>query len=422
MDPLPTRAASVSPFRAEDRRFRPGYSSAGHGGFGPAWGGALAVDGIIWDEAKQARRRSHRRTFARAGDERAQERRLEEARKRWTARSRSQRGRKRKRGPVETGNEDMPAVGGTRRDQDGPDEKDAGWTHWNRVCKYADGEVDVENRILVGGIAAGELGYGRKLQPNGQETKALNVQGINAREEEKVEARETHMVHAESNDELFEMDESIAPGEMETPRTHHLHHTLPFWKFGWPSAQDEQRPEDTTMNYSENRLLDIMRPGSGFEEDLAIQVKMMRNRIGSPETVQLSSEAVAARLRKEGYDARVVAKKASEGDYLRTWSHSYVVVHRGSGEEIIVEPNFAAQFQVARPTQKFKKIVDMIPLEFVGSMDRLLQVADFLATKALESLRASGLNVPPWRERDGMLSKWMSNDNFNSVRPCGKVF
>lgn len=323
---------------------------------------------------------------------------------------------------VEAGNGDMPAVSGRRRGQDEPVAKNAGWTHWDRVCKYADGERVVEDRILAGGMAKGELGYVRKLQPSGTETEALNAQDINAGDGRNDGERNASMVHAESNEELFEMDESIVPGGLETPTTHHLHHTLPFWKFGWPGAQAEQTQEETTMNFSENRLLDIMRPGSAFEEDLAIQVKMMRNRIGSPETVQLSSEAVAAQLRKEGYNARVVAKKATEGDYLRTWSHSYVIVHRGSGEEIIVEPNFAAQFQVARPTQTFKKIVDMIPLEFVGSMERLLQVADFLATKALESLRASGLNVPPWRERDGMLSKWMPNDNFNSVRPCGKVF
>lgn len=327
-----------------------------------------------------------------------------------------------KKDAVEAGNGDMPAVSGRRRGQDEPVAKHAGWTHWDRVCKHADGEREVENRILGRGMAAEELGYVRKLQPSGTETEALNVQDINAEDGRKERERNASMVHAESNEELFEMDESIVPGGLETPMTHHLHHTLPFWKFGWPGAQAEQTQEETTMNFSDNRLLDIMRPASAFEEDLAIQVKMMRNRIGSPETVQLSSEAVAAQLRKEGYDARVVAKKATEGDYLRTWSHSYVIVHRGSSEEIIVEPNFAAQFQVARPTQTFKKIVDMIPLEFIGSMERLLQVADFLATKALESLRASGLNVPPWRERDGMLSKWMPKDNFNSVRPCGKVF
>lgn len=233
-------------------------------------------------------------------------------------------------------------------------------------------------------------------------------------------AKKKAMDRTESLVELFEMDESIDPRRAETPAMDRLG-VVPYWKFGWPHAQVERATEETWNTYSESRWMEIVKPMDPFEEELAIQVRMMRNRIGSPETVQLSSEGVARELQKEGYDARVVAKKANEGDYLRTWSHSYVVVRRGN-EEIIVEPNFAAQFQVARPTKRFKEIVDMIPLEFVGGMDRLLRVADFLATRASESLRASGLNVPPWRERDGMLSKWTSHDRLDSSRVCGKVF
>eukprot|EP00963_Diacronema_lutheri_P011040 scaffold1313_cov349-Pavlova_lutheri.AAC.9 len=132
--------------------------------------------------------------------------------------------------------------------------------------------------------------------------------------------------------------------------------------------------------------------------------------------MQISCETVAQELRRRGHEAQVIQVKPAKEDHLRSWYHTYVVVRKKGGRETVVDPNFLAQFQVARPTRAFQGVVDRLPPEFVGRIDKLLVVARFLADRAMASLQESGLNVPPWRQRDAILLKWAPTPKASVAR------
>lgn len=77
-------------------------------------------------------------------------------------------------------------------------------------------------------------------------------------------------------------------------------------------------------------------------------------------------------------------------------------------KRLIVDIDFKSQFELARPTPAYKQLIDSLPLIFVGTEDKLIQIIFLLCSAAKQSLRERGLHVPPWRTAAYMQSKWLS--------------
>ncbi|KAK4760983.1 hypothetical protein SAY87_005876 [Trapa incisa] len=83
-------------------------------------------------------------------------------------------------------------------------------------------------------------------------------------------------------------------------------------------------------------------------------------------------------------------------------------MQRGRYHRLIVDIDFKSQFEVARPTRMYKDLTDILPMVFVGSEWKLNRVISILCSAAKQSLRESGLHIPPWRTAAYMQSKWLS--------------
>ena len=91
-----------------------------------------------------------------------------------------------------------------------------------------------------------------------------------------------------------------------------------------------------------------------------------------------------------------------------------------SGTRVIVDMDFRSQFELARPTSNYKKLVETLPSIFVGTEEKLASVVSLLCTAAKESLKENGLHIPPWRKASYMLPKWFSeNCKKFSISPNG---
>ena len=92
--------------------------------------------------------------------------------------------------------------------------------------------------------------------------------------------------------------------------------------------------------------------------------------------------------------------------------------HSGKGKatltRLIVDIDFRSHFELARPTQSYKKLVDTLPSIFVGTEERLGNVVSLLCSAAKQSLKENGLHIPPWRKANYMLPKWLS-DNCKKI-------
>ncbi|PNH06987.1 hypothetical protein TSOC_006604 [Tetrabaena socialis] len=98
-------------------------------------------------------------------------------------------------------------------------------------------------------------------------------------------------------------------------------------------------------------------------------------------------------------------------DYLQTLRHTFLICQEGesSGLCVIVDPSFREQFVVAglAPTTQYAAAVAALPSTFVGTIGTIHALTVLLSHTLAEEARALGLELPPWRSRQALLSKWL---------------
>lgn len=90
------------------------------------------------------------------------------------------------------------------------------------------------------------------------------------------------------------------------------------------------------------------------------------------------------------------------GDY------EYVDVNFG-GNRYIIEICLAAEFEIARPTNQYSSLLEVLPLVFVGKVEELKRVVKLMCTAMNESMKSMDLHIPPWRRNSYMQAKWFSS-------------
>ncbi|CAI5457824.1 unnamed protein product [Closterium sp. Yama58-4] len=77
-------------------------------------------------------------------------------------------------------------------------------------------------------------------------------------------------------------------------------------------------------------------------------------------------------------------------------------------QRFIVDLDFRAQFQIARPTREYACALESAPLIFVGRQERLARLVEVVSGAMRGALRAQGMHIPPWRKGEYLLAKWMA--------------
>lgn len=136
---------------------------------------------------------------------------------------------------------------------------------------------------------------------------------------------------------------------------------------------------------------------------------------------------VMSRLQKMGYVAAVCKTKWDHFCGVPAGEHEYIDVLPIGGpsklsERLLVDINFQAEFEIARPTDEYAAIWQLLPPIFVGSAERLKQIIQIMSEAIKQSLHARGLHLPPWRKLPYVKAKWFSSYkrtvNTISNRPC----
>ncbi|CAI5981361.1 unnamed protein product [Closterium sp. NIES-65] len=77
-------------------------------------------------------------------------------------------------------------------------------------------------------------------------------------------------------------------------------------------------------------------------------------------------------------------------------------------QRFIIDVDFRAQFQIARPTREYAAALESTPLIFVGRSERLARLVEVVSGAMRGALRAQGMHVPPWRKWEYLHAKWMA--------------
>ncbi|GJP64333.1 hypothetical protein CLOP_g21340 [Closterium sp. NIES-67] len=79
-------------------------------------------------------------------------------------------------------------------------------------------------------------------------------------------------------------------------------------------------------------------------------------------------------------------------------------------QRFIIDLDFRAQFQIARPTREYASALESTPLIFVGREERLAHLVEVVSGAMHGALRAQGMHIPPWRKWEYLNAKWMAGN------------
>lgn len=117
-------------------------------------------------------------------------------------------------------------------------------------------------------------------------------------------------------------------------------------------------------------------------------------------------------LRLSGYDAAVCSSRWQGSGKVPGGDHEYIDVigHKNSGnsERLIIDLDFRSHFEIARAVDSYDRILNSLPVVYVGSLTKLDQFLQVMAEAARSSLKQNSMPLPPWRSLAYLQAKWQS--------------
>ena len=140
--------------------------------------------------------------------------------------------------------------------------------------------------------------------------------------------------------------------------------------------------------------------GSGVKQDVEIDVARLAD--------SLTRAAYSVRVRR--------AVGGGEGSLcLHNLRHTFLLCNSPTLDfgsraaqppPICVDPSFAEQFLIAKPTERYAALLGCLPEVLVMPEDRISALVTFLSAELTLAFKASGSVLPPWRQASSMLTKW----------------
>ncbi|KAL6969008.1 hypothetical protein U1Q18_022171 [Sarracenia purpurea var. burkii] len=117
-------------------------------------------------------------------------------------------------------------------------------------------------------------------------------------------------------------------------------------------------------------------------------------------------------LRLSGYDAAVCASRWQGSGKVPGGDHEYIDVINnkvpGSSERLIIDIDFRSHFEIARAVESYDRILNSLPVVYVGSLAKLKQFLQVMVEAAASSLKQNSMPLPPWRSLAYLQAKWHS--------------
>nr|GMC67913.1 uncharacterized protein LOC109193319 [Ipomoea batatas] len=127
------------------------------------------------------------------------------------------------------------------------------------------------------------------------------------------------------------------------------------------------------------------------------------------------------RLRMDGFSASLCHSSWPTTLSCPGGAYEYIEVVVEAKQRVIIDIDFKSQFEVARPTASYKRLLHILPQIFVGEEDKLRRTLSILCSEAKCSLTQNGLHIPPWRTATYMHSKWLSSTDRDTPQVMLKL-
>ncbi|MCL7044831.1 hypothetical protein MKW94_009919 [Papaver nudicaule] len=170
-----------------------------------------------------------------------------------------------------------------------------------------------------------------------------------------------------------------------------------------------------SLNESVGMLRDLLNPRvrSGFRLMLQSQVtKAIAFYSSLSSNKDVFRRRIMCYLRENGYNAGICKTKWESSGGLTGGNYEFIDVIRppslSSSSEIryFIETDFIGEFEIARPTPQYEKLVQILPRVYIGRSEELKQIIKLMSEAAKKSLKVNQLLLSPWRKNRFMQSKW----------------
>lgn len=173
------------------------------------------------------------------------------------------------------------------------------------------------------------------------------------------------------------------------------------------------------------RLRELSNPRGDFVCQLLEDVRRLKYDPAEAGEEENEEEVLAKSLTVMGYLVDKVspchtatASKTGTGESQRrrsgswhpsTYSHGFLTVKvtaQEGGRKYLVEPRFRDHFVIQGPTARYSEVLNILPEEYVGPVDRFMDLVKVLCREMADAFASTGRPLPPWRTCEKVASKW----------------
>ncbi|KAI3987385.1 hypothetical protein MKX01_042389 [Papaver californicum] len=173
-----------------------------------------------------------------------------------------------------------------------------------------------------------------------------------------------------------------------------------------------------SLNESIGMLTDLLNPrvrrnDSGFRLLLQSQVTKAITLYSSlSSNKDIFRRRIMSYLRENEYNAGICKTKWESCGGLTGGNYEFIDVIKpaslscSSEIRYFIEINFIGEFEIARPTSQYEKLVQILPRVYIGRSEELKQIIKLMSEAAKKSLKTNQLLLSPWRKNRFMQMKW----------------
>ncbi|KAK3010251.1 hypothetical protein RJ639_010823, partial [Escallonia herrerae] len=134
------------------------------------------------------------------------------------------------------------------------------------------------------------------------------------------------------------------------------------------------------------------------------------------------------RLQNAGFDSAICKSKWKSSIDIPSGEHTFLDVVDSSNSKkgevrVIIELNFHSEFEMARASEEYNRLVSKLPQVFIGKVERLLTLVKILCSAAKKCMKEKKMHIGPWRKHRYMQAKWLRiTERTAASRPLATAY
>ncbi|XP_077251694.1 uncharacterized protein LOC143890896 [Tasmannia lanceolata] len=208
------------------------------------------------------------------------------------------------------------------------------------------------------------------------------------------------------------LEDDFGTGPPEDDDDHHHHH------------QDSEGGDVVDLEQTRETLQELFNPNDPFCITLLSYVsKAVEAFTGLRSNRAVFRRAVMTYLRDCGYNAGICKTKwESSGGGITGGNYEFIDVVVEEKGRYLVEVDLAGEFEIARPSEEYERILGFLPEIYVVRWEELKKIISVVSEAAKRSLHSRKLHIPPWRKNRYMQAKWFGPYKRTTVGQMMAIF